>query len=252
MRTLIPLAIAALATLAIVAACGDDDSGERRAGVTPSCDELSTIDSYRYTLNIMLDSPAFTRDDPDSTDAPLGDFADALAALFSDLQLEGAYVAPDRTQVVLEFEGEELEWRAIGDQGWVRFGDEWEEQTTPNTDSVLTPEIVCEDIVSDLAGTIEDAEAEEETVNGIETLRYSLGQEDIVQLPELLGGDAIAEIPEDIQFDVWLSKEGLWLVKLNVSATDRDEDGEPVELSLEMELLDVNDEEITIEPPELD
>lgn len=242
-------AVLILAT-AILSACGGGAGTGNGTGssLLPSCDDLSSIESYRYSLNLGLDTPAFDGDVGRSSTDPLNTFSDALTALFSDIELEGAYVAPDRTQVVLTFEGEELEWRSIGERNWVRFEDEWEEQP-PGDDDILTPQIVCDDIVEDLTVSFDGVGAEEETVNGVETYHYALGREDIERLPDILGGAGTDDVPEEIEFDIWLAQDGLWLMKIAVEATDADEDGQPVRLSLGMELRDVNDDGIAIEPP---
>lgn len=236
-----------LLALFAVTACGDDDSSP--SSFTPSCDELGALESYRFTLSIMLDSPAFLTEETEPPDAPLNVFAEALTALFSDLELEGAYVAPDRSQATLEFEGEELEWRSIGDRSWIRFGDEWEEEEQSSEDEVLTPEVVCEDIVADLSGSIPGTGGREVTVNGVDAYLYSFDRDDIAEVPELLGRTALTDVPQEIGIRVWLAQDGLWPVKVSLEATDEDQGGQAIELNLEMELSDVN-ESISIEEPE--
>lgn len=248
LRATIGFATALALAVTLLSACGDDDGIEARF---PSCEEISSIESYRYSLSLGLDIPAFGDDvDPLLVD-PLNAFSDALTALFSDMQLEGAYVAPDRTQVVLSFQGEDLEWRAIGDQSWVRYADEWEEQTTSTNDDILTPEIVCDDIVDDLSVSFDGLGSDEQIVNGVDTYHYSLGRDDIEQLPDLLGGTGSADVPEDLQFDIWLAQDGLWPMKVEVKANDKDDAGLPVGLALSMELRDINDSNVSIEPPDL-
>lgn len=239
---------ALLAVSAVVAACGDDD-GDSSDVLQPSCDGIEELDSYRYALRLQLDAPAFDDPQPEASPGPIDPFAEALSAFFSDLQLEGAYVAPDRTLVTLEFENEELEWRQIGDRGWVRFGDEWEEQAA-SSNGGLTPEVVCQDIIADLAGSLQGVEREEDSINGVDAYHYSLDRSDIEELPDLLQSESLPDLPEDVQFDIWLARDGLWPVKVALSASDEDENGEPIELNMEMELLDVNDDGIEIEPPE--
>jgi len=246
------LSAAVILTTALLSACGDDDDGSNSLRL-PSCDDLSSIESYRYSLHLALDIPGIgddTGDEPSPSVDPLTAFSDALTAFFSDMQLEGAYVAPDRTKVVLTFEDEELEWRSIGDRSWIRFEDDWEEDESSSQDDILTPQVVCEDIVDDLSTSLDGLTATEETINGVETYHYSIERDDITQLPDLLGGAETSDIPEDMQFDIWLAQDGLWLMKIDVEATDTSEDGQPVALSLAMELRDVNDSNVTIEPPE--
>jgi hypothetical protein len=229
-----------------LAACGGS-GGEEQA--VASCDSISDIDSYRYTINLKLKSPAFDRPGPASTPAPLTAFADALAALFSDLKLDGAYKAPDRTQALLKFQGGELELREIGRQTWMRIGSEWREQAPGEGGTTLTPDVVCRDIVDEILPSLENAESTREDVNGVETERYTLDQAHLRQLPELLGTGSEADLPDKYGVEVWLAREGRFPVRLNVAAEDTDDLGRPIGLTLFMEFRDINDSGITVEPP---
>lgn len=235
----------ALIGAAIVAACGGG------APVTDSdsidCGALQNLESYRYSLELKLDAPAF--EDTSGPDDPLSAFAEALTSLFSDMRIQGAFAAPDRSQVVLDFEGEELEWRSIGDQTWVRFGDQWEEQEPSSGDELLTPQVVCEDIVLDIASSLSGAAVEDATINGIDAYHYSVDSEDLGNLPPLLAVANSGDLPDDLSFDVWLAKEGLWPVQLSFIASDTDDSGQTVALSLDMQVRDINDPGILIEPP---
>jgi hypothetical protein len=243
--------IAAAITLFAIA-CGG--SGTALDADDISCDSFEGVESYRFSLALKLDAPSFDEGDSPLDDAgplldPLSAFADALTSLFSDMQLQGAYSAPDRTQLILDFEGEELEWRSIGDRTWVRLGDDWEEQSGAGDNALLTPEVVCHDIVLDIASSLSDSGVETETVNGIDTFHYSVDVAELEELPPLLLGPDAGDLPDDLTFDVWLAKEGLWPVQLSFAASDTDATGQSVALSLDMAVRDVNDPGILIEPP---
>lgn len=245
------LAVPVLAAVAL-AACGGNGGngpGAARRTVAASCDTIGQVQSYRYQVRLKLQSPAFGPSGGATPAPPLGDFAEALNALFSDLKLDGAYVAPDRTQVILTFQNEELELRTIGEQSWVRVGEEWQKQETRENMGLLTPKTVCEDVVKDLAPSLADAEPVEETVNGIVTEHYRLDQADIARLPELLGTDAGTALPQRFQVDAWLAREGGWPVRLNIAAKETDESGKPASIELFMEFRDVNDPGISIQEP---
>ncbi len=243
------LAIPVLAAGAL-AACGGDGPGTVRRSVSASCDTIGQIQSYRYQVRLKLQSPAFESSGGATPAPPLSTFADALNALFSDMKLDGAYVAPDRTQVILTFQNEELELRTIGEMSWVRVGEEWQEQDASEDLSLLTPDIVCEDVVKDLAPSLADVEPVEETVNGIVTEHYRLDQADIKRLPELLGTDRETPLPESFQVDAWLALDGGWPVRLNIAAEETDESGKPASIELFMEFRDINDPGISIQPPQ--
>ena len=122
--------------------------------VEASCAAIEDIDSYRYSIALKLETPAFQQPE-EATPNPLSEFAEALTGLFRDMELEGAFVAPDRSQAVLRFQGEDLELRTIGDNSWIRVGATWQEQpSTPGEEALLTPSSVCADLVRDLAPSL--------------------------------------------------------------------------------------------------
>jgi hypothetical protein len=253
------IVVPTLALFALWACTGSGSGGDTpqpEASPTPvvftvqaSCDAIQKIESYRYSISLKLEAEAFKEPDPATSD-PLSEFAEALTALFRDMQLEGAFVAPDRSQALLRFQGEELELRTIGDKSWVRVGATWQEQaTSPQEDSLLTPASVCTDLVEDLAPSLAAASGELEEVNGIETIRYRLDEADLKGLPELLGRSGEEGLPSEFGVDVWLERNDGWPVRLEIVASDTDEGGQPISLELSMEFSDIDDPTIEIEPP---
>ncbi len=242
----------------VFAACaggGDSGRGADSKGADPlvaSCKAIGEIQSYRYTITLKLKSPAFQSATGSTPSEPLSAFAEALTALFADMRLDGAYVAPDRSQAVLRFQNEELELRAIRDQSWVRVGTVWQEQgSSPEPGTLLTPRAVCEELVQELAQPLGEADSQPQTVNGIKTDRYRLDEADLKGLPELLGTSAGSALPNRFAVDVWLAREGRWPVRLQITAADTNEQGQPASLDLFMEFQDINDPTIRIEPPTL-
>jgi len=243
-----------LAMSILVVACGGIDGGAEGEAAA-SCDSISEIQSYRYSINLKLDSPAFDQAQAQATTSsgtpapPLSAFAEALEALFSDLKLEGAFRAPDRTQVVLRFKNEELELREVGDQSWIRVGAGWHQQDPTQDETILTPDVVCKDIVEEIAPSLGEVDAQRETVNNVDTDHFRLDKADVKRLPELLGAGPETDLPDKFQVDVWLAREGRFPVRLDIGAQDTDEQGNPIGLSLFMEFRDLNDPGIAIEPP---
>ena len=260
MRALFPTiltALTALAALTIWACTGGNSNSANRGGdgsngraeVEASCDAIKEIESYRYTISLKLQSPAFEQRDQATPD-PLSEFTEALTDLFRDMELDGAYVAPDRSQAVLRFPGQELELRTIGDKSWVRFGATWQDQESPpGEDAILTPAAVCADLVEDLAPSLAAGSGEEEVVNGIETVHYRLDKADLKGLPALLGQSGEEGLPSEFGVDAWLERNNGWPVRLEIAAADADEDGKPISLELSMEFSDINDPTIEINPP---
>lgn len=248
--------------LLLLAACGGAASkvtpgpGQQETAppseVVTSCDAIGEIQSYRYFISLRLQSPAFQEPTPEGTEAPLSGFAEQLNQLFSDMQLEGAFVAPDRTQAVMRFGEEEMELRVIGDKSWLRVGSTWQEQSSPpGPDTLPTPRLLCQNLVQDLGPSLSTAQAREEIVNGVATVRYRLDETNLEGLARILGKGSTEELPQQFSLEVWLAKEGGWPVRLQISASDQDEEGRPISLELFMEFRDINDPNIEIEPPPL-
>src|SRR6266542_538240 len=246
-----PIVALVALTATLLSACGGGGGGGE-AQAAASCDSIRQIQSYRYTINLKLQSPAFrTANSTKPPAPPLGVFADPLEALFSDLKLEGAYRAPDRTQAVLRFRGELLELREVGGKSWIAVGNSWREQEPGKAETALTPGVVCKDIVDEITPSLADADSERETVNGIDADHYKLNEADLKRLPELLGASGETGLPDQYQIDVWLAREGRFPVRLQLGAEGKDDQGNPISLSLFMEFRDLNDPGIQIEPPVL-
>ena len=258
MRFVFWIVVPALALFALWACTGGGSDGDGPPGaiaptptpsrVKASCDAIQDIQSYRYSISLKLETEALGQT-AEATPNPLSEFAEALTALFSDMQLEGAFVAPDRSRALFRFPGEELEIRTIGDKSWIRRGAIWQEQQPPDEDALLTPASVCSDLVEDLAPSLAAGSGEVELVNGIETIRYQLDEADLKGLPELLGRSGEEGLPSEFGVDVWLERNDGWPVRLEIVASDLDEQGQPISLELFMEFSDIDDPDIEIEPP---
>src|SRR2546427_13259261 len=181
----------------ILSACGGG-SGCGAAQAAASCDSIRQIQSYRYTINLKLQSPAFKTANSTAPPAPpLGVFADPLEALFSDLKLEGAYRAPDRTQAVLRFRGEELELREVGGKSWIAVGSTWREQEPGKEETELTPGEVGKDIADEITPSLAHADSERETVNGVDADHYKLNEADLKLRQELMGMNGVDGLTDE-------------------------------------------------------
>lgn len=245
------LAAAAVLAGLVLAACSGGGSGPNGAaqGSAPSCNSISQIKSYRYQIRLKLQTPAFEASQGESPAPPLGAFAQALTDLFSDMQMEGAYVAPDRSQVILTVHGEKLELRSIGSRSWVQANGVWQEQQDTGDLTLLTPDVVCQDIVADLAPSLAGVQPQREDVNGVSADHYRLDKADVKRLPDLLGAGDSSSLPQSFQVDLWLARQGGWPARLKINASDTDQQGRPMSIDLFMEFRDVNDPGIAVEPP---
>ena len=78
---------------------------------------------------------------------------------------------------------------------------------------------------------------------------YRLDEADLKGLPELLGRSGEEGLPSEFGVDVWLERDDGWPVRLEITASDTDEEGNPISLELFMEFSDINNPDIEINPP---
>lgn len=251
----LPLVLAAtLLGGLVLAACngGDDEEAEApppaaeraeepseavEAPPPAPTDAFAELESYRFALTISFEGA-------DLADEDLGGIS---------FDLEGAFVAPDRSQVSIQGNlgglALEEETITIGDRSWVRSGGVWEEGEASFETTDLTP---SEFFAGFDAEELRIIQPTEETVNGIDSFRYSVDQADIEQLQALSAvfgdGDNLEDMPEDFSFDLWLAKDGGWPVRVVMTASG-DAEGSEVAVELSMDITDVNDDDIEIEPP---
>ncbi len=243
--------IAACGLLALLAAaassCGDSDNPD---AASASCGAFDDLTSYRYTIAVKMELPAF-QEHPNN-DPGLAAYAANLSALFSNFQVDGAYVAPDRRQAVLAFQDARVELRQIGDQRWEHLGESWEPLDAGAPDiGDLAPKTVCTDIVEALTPGLSPAASEDEVVNGISSRRYWIEGANIDRLDDLLGLSDGAQMPDQFQVNVWFATDGDWPVRLTLHSQTSDQVGATGTADVTMELRDVNASDIAVDEPQV-
>ncbi len=236
---------------ALAVSCGGGDDGpatKARTSVSVACDPIAEMSSYRYSVKVKLQESGATQAAASPsiqvTPAPLSALTQALSALFTDFTLDGAYVSPGRSQAILRFQGEELEFRTIGDKSWVRMGTAWQDAKSSDT-GLLTPTMLCQQVISEFAGSLDAGDSDRQRTNGIETDHYHLDQTGLQRLPPALG----ARLPQKYALDLWLARDGRWPVQLQIDSADVNERGEPVGFQLSMSVRDAGDKGISVERP---
>jgi len=244
----------------LLAACGGDgdekEAAEQQApaaaeattGATPEEDgatdetaapaeAFADLESYRIEMRFTLEGGS-------------GGASEALA-----MDLEGAFVAPDRSQATVSARLGELELEeetiTIGDQTWVKTGDVWVEGEAQFDISDLSPASLLEDLQPDQLRVLKPTK---EAVNGVDSLRYSIDRTDIESLGSLStlfgDGEGLEDLPEDFDIDLWLAEDGGWPVRLTMVAQGVIDGGDEISLDFSLDITDVNDAGIEIEPPE--
>jgi len=233
------------AALAIVlAACSDS---EEDSGVSASCEAFDEFTSYRYSISVKMQLPGLQ---PGAPAPALGTYSDSLAALLSNFKIDGAYVAPDRRQALLDFQGAQVELREVSHQRWERFGDDWAPlaEGAPTIDD-LSPQQVCTDLVQALAPGMASTGAEDVDVYGVATQHYASDQANVAGLRDLLGLTEDTDMPEQFAAEAWLASEGDWPARLTMKSRATDPSGSTAAVEFQMELRDVNDSSIAIDSP---
>lgn len=243
---LLALALLAFAgaLVAIAATGGDDEDGGSAAadvtavdGEVASCSALRDLQSYRYEIAVSMDdtAPSPTKDPDDPARATsLYALGEALADILSDFTLTGAYENPDRSQATLSFGDDEIELRRIGDESWLRVGDQWEPDEATAED-LLTPVLVCNEVIQAVSPSL---------VETTEPGRYILDDTKTKNLPPLLG----QELRGGYTIDLWVDADEHYPTRLLIESDDPDSD-DPA-FFLKMDLHDVNAESVEIDRPE--
>lgn len=205
--------------------------------VTAPAEAFANLQSYRIAMRFTLEGGA-------------GDAGETLA-----MNLEGAFVAPDRSQASvsarlgdLELEEETI---TIGDRTWVKTGDTWVEGEAQFDIGDLSPTSLLEDLRPEQLRVLKPTQ---ETVNGVKSLRYSIDRGDIESLGTLSAlfgnGEGLDDLPEDFNIDLWLAEDGSWPVRLTMAARGAIDGGDEINLDFSLDITDVNDPGIEIEPPQ--
>ena len=227
-----------------LAACGDF---KEDASVSASCETFDEFTSYRYSISVKMQLPGLQ---PGAAAPALGTYADSLAALLSDFKIDGAYVAPDRRQALLDFQGAQVELREVAGQRWERLGGDWAPlaEGAPTIDD-LSPQQVCTDLVQALAPGMVPSGGDDVDVFGVATRHYASDEADVASLRDLLGLAEGTELPEQFSAEAWFASDGDWPVRLTMKSQATDATGSAAVVEFLMELRDVNDSAISIDSP---
>ena len=156
---------------------------------------------------------------------------------------------PAAQHIMMMSQGEEIEMVQIGNDQWMRFGEDWMQSTVEETETDMSEQLSSFFMDVEDYGDLEDEEYEyvgKEKVNGLNTRHYRL------EYSSLLGGlglGAEEEIDKG-EADVWIVDEPD-LPKFVLRADVYMEgtiDGEEGKIMISQEIYDVN-ADFTIEPP---
>jgi hypothetical protein len=250
---LLRLVFASIATLslALLVACGDKDAGATAGSARPpasvvdlsqSASALQDLQSFRFDFKMKMDFG-------DTSALEEGDefgLGAAFLALLGDISAEGAYVAPDSTELKMRFAGQEMAYIQIGNKAWEKTGSKWE-VTTADSDLGFSgsPTELFEDFLPQEA--LKVAKSSRESINGVNATRYSFDKTTLSTLADDFGASDDLKDIDQANLDIWLTDEGI-PVKVSMVFAGKDESGGKMSVSMEMNIRDIN-KSITIKPP---
>ena len=247
----------ALVMLLIGVACaGGGGSGGRvvspsagAGGGLIACETLAKFERYRYTLTMRLFSP---QPETPVDETKVGEPPFALAPNAQTFEFPTLYevsvVSPDRTHLVAKNEGQpDLELIYIGDQAWSKLESGWSSAGGGVGSPPLPPGQVCQAVLSapDFAGVV----PVEEELDGVATRRYRFDRVESNVAGTLLGpASDMGRLLEIYEVEVWLAEDG-WPARLEISSEGTYPSGRTLLMELTLEVRDVNDKGINVEPP---
>ncbi len=142
----------------------------------------------------------------------------------------------------------EIEVVQVEDQLWMRWGEQW--MQTPAQDADPTGELTEIFDVAELLDDIDDTDYEykgREVVNGINTKHYQFESESLSRLFDFGEG----EMAQEGTVDVWVADEAdlpAFAARMTMDS-EGEVEGKQTQTTFELNVYDVNDPAITIQPP---
>ncbi len=218
-------AIALLAGLLLLAACGDGGSSNEPRTITalptdtpvPETPGVGALPLERFAYEASL--------------TLRGSGGEEALELFVTTQ--GIYVGPDRHAFTYRTELGEGEAEQglvmIGQDAWYRTGDgDWQATDLEDTRvvelldvafSALRPDFLGGEEFERVRANVLSLPSTEEFVNSIRAYHYQVGPEGRDYLAQLQVGDEGLRSASDLEWDIWLARDGSWPVRLQATGT---------------------------------
>jgi hypothetical protein len=247
--------------LALLLACGGDkkdkeasssggsgaaaSSASQTLDLSKSAEKLGDLKSFRFDLSMKLDLSSSMAGPSGSAGSGEDAFGTAvLGALLGglgEIKAEGAYVAPDQTDIRLKFAGQEFGMVQSGQKSWVKFGDKWQADSAGGMGSFSFGNGSPADIFTDILPSemLKGAKTSKETVNGVKATRYSFDKKALTSLTQELNQSGSFKELNDANLDVWLNDESV-PVKIVMDVNGKDDKGQKVGMQLQVNFKDIN------------
>ena len=221
------------------------------AALAAPCQTLADARSFRWVSRRTYESPATTETPTAELPLPSSTRTRTFGAdpYFHEYVVDASFVAPDRHHFNITDTGNRpFGVIVIGSQVWWEIDGVWQTRNEPLS-VAYQPVGVCEAILSEL--DLGQAEPQREEIDGLQTIHYSFPKNPSPSgMAKVFGenSDAALLIPAP-DVDLWLSDDGQELVRLELGGKGLYSDSRPLIVDLVLDVRDINDESITIEPP---
>jgi hypothetical protein len=214
------------------------------------CQTLANAKTFRYVSKVTLESPETTETPTAELPLPSSTRTRAFQGPFLyQVDVDASVVTPDRFRfAITTTDTPPFGIIVIGQEIWRETNGNWELTSQP-VDVLYQPIPVCEAILPEL--NLAQAEPQREELDGLETAHYSfLKNASPEGVAKVFGENSdMALLIKALDVDLWLSDDGDELVRLELKGKGLYSDARPLMVHLVLDVRDINDESITVEPP---
>jgi len=227
-------------------ATSGSSSSSASGGSSVKTAQLSSLDSYRYTMKM----------EGTGTGGPLADIRDSLGSVPGgttpkaneavSFNVDGAFVKPDKAQWKIKVGALEVAQTVIGKQEWVTFGGQTQgpqpATSLDPTDLSLAAAMWDQSNLSDDVSGKMSCASGKETVNGVSARKCDLDKAALTSMQKDLEGffqDVSLKDLNAFNMSLWLADQG-YPVKMNVDIAGKDSSARDYGLKVQMDLTDVN------------
>jgi hypothetical protein len=221
-----------------------------QAATSAACQALASLQSYRYVTNVTLEVPQETVPFSEGQPTPVATLTrDIKERIYFEYNIDASFVAPDRVDAQINpGTGNPFGIIIIGDSRWMSLEGQWRE-SGPQAVVPYQPMDVCNALFPEL--NLDQTQGEKETVNNVSARHYAF--------PATPSGQAIATIfgatsdmailMQTMNVEVWVAEKDGWPVRMDIQSTGLYADGHELRGHVRIELRDVNNKDIRVEPP---
>jgi hypothetical protein len=198
-----------------------------------------------------------TLESPETTETPTADLPPPSATVarafggpfLYQYDVEASVITPDRFRfTITTTDVPSVSIIAIGQEVWQETDGTWQPQTQPPS-IPYQPIPVCEAILPEL--DLAQAAPQRENIDGLDTIHYSFPKNASPQgVAAVFGeGSDMALLIKTLNVNLWLSGDGANLVRLEFEGKGLYSSGRPLMVHVVLDVRDINDKDIKIEPP---